>query len=140
MFAVGPSPRGPPHGDRDRPGLDGVAKAFISPSTLFPKMCSKSVSDDDSEDEAAAPLLSRWFGGLRQLYRPVTVATAAAVLTAGLFLPRLKGLLPVLAERNEYRVPATEIEITPPPHWVPHDLVAQVVEHSDLAKDLSLLD
>lgn len=103
-------------------------------------MSAKSVSTDDSENEAAAPFLSRALGNLRRLYRPVTVATAAAVLTAGLLLPRLKGLLPVLEERNEYRVPATQIEITPPPHWVPHDLVAQVVEHSNLPKDLALLD
>jgi len=76
----------------------------------------------------------------RQLYRPVTIATAAAVFLVGLFLPRLSKLLPDLDERGEYRMRATQIEISPPPHWVPHDLVAQVVEQAALPDELSLLD
>ena len=76
----------------------------------------------------------------RQLYRPVTLATAAAVLLAWVFLPRLGDLVPDLNERPEYRLSSTEITITPPPHWVPHDLVAQVVERANLPRDLALLD
>ncbi len=94
--------------------------------------------EDDSESNSRA--LSRLLPALRQVYRPVTIATAAAVLVAGLCLPRLKALLPRLEERSEYRLPAAQIEITTPPHWVPHDLVAQVVERADLPKELSLLD
>jgi hypothetical protein len=70
----------------------------------------------------------------------VTIATAAVVMAAGLFLPRLKGLLPNLEKRSEYRLPATQIEISPPPRWIPHDLVIQVVEKADLPTELSLLD
>src|SRR5262249_50902176 len=93
-------------------------------------------ADGDRKQRALEPLVAL----LRQLYRPVTLATAAAVLTAGLFLPRIKGLCPDLDKRREYRLAAARIEITAPPHWGPHDLVEQVVEHANLPKELSLLD
>jgi hypothetical protein len=76
----------------------------------------------------------------RQLYRPVILATAAGVVLAGLFLPRLASLLPDLSQRDEYLLAATEIEITQPPHWVPHNLVTQIVESANLPAKLSLLD
>ncbi len=76
----------------------------------------------------------------RQLYRPVTLSTAAAVVLAAVFLPRCMRLLPDLSQRDEYLLAATEIEITQPPHWVPHNLVAQVVEGANLPARLSLLD
>src|SRR5262245_4708526 len=82
---------------------------------------------------ALAPMLDM----LRLFYRPVTLAAAAAVLAGGVFLPRLKGLFPELEQRSEYRLAASRIEITAPPHWVPHDLVEQVVECANLPKDLS---
>jgi hypothetical protein len=93
-------------------------------------------ADGDRRPRALEPLVSL----LRQLYRPVTLGTAAAVLTAGLFLPRLKGLAPDLERHSEYRLAAAQIEITAPPHWVPHDLVEQVVEHANLSRELSILD
>src|SRR5262245_44699904 len=85
-------------------------------------------------------LRSGLVGLWQQLYRPVTIGTAAAVLLAALYLPRVAKLLPDLDQRHEYRMRATEIEITPPPHWVPHDLVAQVVEQAALPEEVSLLD
>ncbi|MGE5193069.1 MAG: cell division protein FtsQ/DivIB [Deltaproteobacteria bacterium] len=103
-------------------------------------MGSRSHKHDEDGDESKPRVLSRLIPLLRQLYRPVTVASAAAVVVAGLFLPRLKGLLPDLEQRSEYRLTATQIEITAPPHWVPHDLVSQVVERADLPEELSLLD
>jgi len=77
---------------------------------------------------------------VRQLYRPMTLVTAAAVVLAGIFLPHLARFLPDLSERDEYLVAASQIEITQPPHWVPHNLVAQVVENANLPARLSLLD
>jgi hypothetical protein len=70
----------------------------------------------------------------------MTLATAAAVLMAGLFLPRLKGLFPDLQQRREYRLAAAQIEISTPPHWVPHDLVEQVIDQANLSRELSILD
>ena len=76
----------------------------------------------------------------RPLYRPMTLATAALVVLAGLFLPHLLNRLPDLSQRDEYLLAATDIEITQPPHWVPHNLVAQIVENANLPARLSLLD
>jgi hypothetical protein len=103
-------------------------------------MGTRSNPRDEDDPESNPRGLSRLLPALRHVYRPVTIATAAAVLVAGLCLPRLKVLLPHLEKRSEYRLPATQIEITTPPHWVPHNLVAQVVERADLPKELSLLD
>jgi hypothetical protein len=103
-------------------------------------MPTRSKSDKEAggkrEPGALAPMLDM----LRHFYRPVTLATAAAVLTLGLFLPHFKGPFPDLDQRTEYRLAASRIEITAPPHWVPQDLVEQVVECANLPKDLSLLD
>ncbi len=76
----------------------------------------------------------------RQFYRPLTLVTAAIVVLAGLFLPRLQKYLPDLSKRSEYLLPAGDIEITQPPHWVPRDLVRQVVENANLPEQLPLLD
>jgi hypothetical protein len=70
----------------------------------------------------------------------VTLVTAALVVMGGLFLPHLARLLPDLSQRDEYVLPATQIEITRPPHWVPHNLVEQVVENANLPARLALLD
>lgn len=70
----------------------------------------------------------------------MTLVTAALVVLAALFFPRLKGLLPDLSGRSEYRLTAAQIEINAPPHWVPHDLTAQVLAQAGLPSELSLLD
>jgi len=90
--------------------------------------------------EVSPPQRSLVGAVLRQLYRPMTLATAAAVVLAGIFLPRLRGLVPEISERSEYKLAATAIEVTQPPHWVPHDLVAQVVDSAGLPAQLSILD
>jgi hypothetical protein len=95
---------------------------------------------DKKSTKQQAPKPSRLAQAGRQLYRPVILATAAVVVLAGVFLPRLANLLPDLSQRDEYLLTATEIEITQPPHWVPHNLVAQVVENANLPAKLSLLD
>jgi hypothetical protein len=64
----------------------------------------------------------------------------ALVVAAAIVGPEIRKRLPDLAERPEYRLAAVKIEITQPPHWVPHDLVEQVVQHAALPAELSLLD
>jgi hypothetical protein len=76
----------------------------------------------------------------RQLYRPMTLITAAGVIAIAFGWPALRPLLPKLDERSEYQLRATQIHITQPPHWVPHNLVEQVAAHADLPEQLSLLD
>lgn len=95
---------------------------------------------DDQPDAAASSPRSAAARVARQFYRPLTLATAALVVLTGLFLPRLKPYLPDLSGRSEYLLPANEIEITQPPHWVPRNLVSQVVENANLPEKLALLD
>jgi hypothetical protein len=89
---------------------------------------------------AVATARAKLFGGLRQLYRPVTLATAAVVLLVAIILPQYLGRLPDLADRPEYLLDAADIEITQPPHWVPRHLLSQVIENADLPATLRLLD
>jgi len=103
-------------------------------------MATRSKNPDAADGNRKARVLEPLLALLRPLYRPVTLGTAAAVLMAGFFLPRLKGLFPDLEKRHEYKLVAAQIEISPPPHWVPHDLVEQVVEHANLSRELSILD
>jgi hypothetical protein len=76
----------------------------------------------------------------RQLYRPVVLVAAALLvaLTAG--WPIIHRLFPLLDGRSEYRLRAAQIQITQTPHWVPHNLVEQVIEKADLPAEMSLLD
>ena len=63
-------------------------------------------------------------------------------VAAWVFLPRLGISLsvPNLQSDSQYRLTASEIEITPPPRWVPQDLVEQVVRQAKLPSELSLLE
>jgi hypothetical protein len=91
-------------------------------------------------EKAGADSLRGIAGLRRQLLRPATLAWAAltAVLCAG--LAQLTSFLPDLSRRPEYRVPVDQVRITQPPHWVPHDLVEQVVAHANLPREVSVLD
>lgn len=77
---------------------------------------------------------------LRRLYRPLTLVIAMVVVVTVLCLPKLRQFLPDLVDDVAYRLPARKIQITQPPHWVPHNLVEQVVERADLPADLPLMD
>jgi hypothetical protein len=83
---------------------------------------------------------AKLWGGARQLYRPVTLATTALVVLTGLQLPGLISRMPDLSERGEYLLPSSEIEITQPPHWVPRQLLHDVIENANLPEKLRLLD
>jgi hypothetical protein len=81
-----------------------------------------------------------WLRALRrQLYRPVTLVAIAAVVSVCLAWPQFRRLISGLESRPEYRVTASGIRITQPPHWVPANLVEQVFEQADLPRELSLL-
>ncbi len=103
-------------------------------------MAHESASSNEAEIQSGLPVRASLVGWGRRIYRPVALATAAATVIAGLFLPRLRELLPDLPNRSEYRLSATQIEVTKPPHWIPHNFVEQVVDQADLSHELSLLD
>lgn len=96
----------------------------------------KSESDEipDIEQDEAQPSL------LRRLYRPITLITAAIVVAVGFSLPTIKKWMPDLSGRNEYKLTRSQIRITQPPHWVPHDLVEQACELANLPDEMNLLD
>jgi len=77
---------------------------------------------------------------LRRLFRPWLLAGIALVACGLVFGGRLKNALPDLGEQAEYRVLTRDIRITPPPHWVPQNLVEQVIRQAELPESLSLLD
>jgi len=91
----------------------------------------------DKLESAAA----RGMAALRQrIVRPATLAWAAAtaVLCAG--FAQLTMFLPDLARRPEYRLAIDQIRVTQLPHWVPADLVEQVVTRANLPREVSVLD
>ena len=77
---------------------------------------------------------------LRQLYRPVTLATAAIVVCVAMLWPSVRRYIPDLASRAEYRLETAKIRITQPPRWVPTNLVEQVSDQANLPAELSLLE
>ncbi|MFN0054626.1 MAG: cell division protein FtsQ/DivIB [Planctomycetales bacterium] len=83
---------------------------------------------------------NRWVEFRRQLYRPLTLVTAASVLGLSFILPALRDLLPNLQGADTYKMRADQIQITQPPRWAPSNLVEQVVDQAELPEELSLLD
>lgn len=61
----------------------------------------------------------------------------AGIVTA---YPAIKPYLPNVQGRSEYRVILADIQVTQPPHWVPQDLVEQVIKLAHLPEEGSLLD
>jgi hypothetical protein len=54
--------------------------------------------------------------------------------------PQVERQLPQLDSREEYRVGVAQIQITPPPRWVPEDIVEKVFARAGFDDSLSLLD
>ncbi|MEZ6061503.1 MAG: hypothetical protein R3C19_14250 [Planctomycetaceae bacterium] len=97
---------------------------------------SKSVRKTKS---AASPTMSQ--RAARWLFRPWRLVVAATVALSLLFWPQFRQKLPKLEGRPEYQVSVEQITVTPPPRWVPPDLVEQVFRRAGLADaPLSLLD
>lgn len=76
----------------------------------------------------------------RRLFRPKLLFALALAILAANALPLLRSRLPDLSNRPEYRISTSQIQITQTPHWVPHDLVEQVVQQANLSQEMSLLD
>lgn len=78
---------------------------------------------------------------LHALFRP-KVLLALAVIASGLFLfPKLKQQIPDLSQREEYQIATKDLVLNPaPPHYVPIDIVDQVIKRGPLPEQVSLLD
>lgn len=76
----------------------------------------------------------------RWLFRPVKLAIAAFVAFTWLCWPVVQRQLPNLETREEYQIGVDEIVMTPPPRWVPEDLVERVFARANFDGPLSLQD
>ena len=74
------------------------------------------------------------------LLQPTVLLLLSCSVAAWVFVPKLGVRLPDLRNAQQYRLATSDIEITPPPHWVPHDLAAQAARRAGLPAELSLLD
>ncbi|MCR9198603.1 MAG: hypothetical protein NXI04_08175 [Planctomycetaceae bacterium] len=74
------------------------------------------------------------------LFQPLPLCLAAAVATVWLCWPTFREQLPSLEVRPEYAVGVEQISITPPPRWVPEDLVERVFQRAEFGDTLSLQD
>lgn len=77
---------------------------------------------------------------LSWLVQPNLLLTLSCLVAAWIFLPKLGLRFPNLQNNQQYRLQTAQIEITAPPHWVPHDLAEQVTRRAGLPDELSLLD
>ena len=76
----------------------------------------------------------------RAIFRPRYLIILAIAISLPFAKPLLQQWRPDLSRYREYQVELNQISINEPPHWVPHDLVEQVVFRAKLPPTLSLLD
>ncbi|HLQ44915.1 MAG TPA: hypothetical protein VK137_09325 [Planctomycetaceae bacterium] len=98
------------------------------------KQVVNNLSLDESNGATPSERLIGWF------FPPNLLLALSCVVAAAVFLPKTTRLLPDLRRSSQYRLKTAQIEITPPPHWVPHDLVEQITKKAGLPDELSLLD
>lgn len=95
---------------------------------------------EEEEQEAGAFTLSPAFL-IKVLFRPKVLLMLAVVASGLFFFQKLKNQLPDLSQRDEYQIETKNISLIPaPPHYVPIDLVDQVIKRSSLPEKMSLLD
>lgn len=74
------------------------------------------------------------------LMQPTVLLLLSCSVAAWVFVPKMRVQLPDLRNERQYCLATSQIEVTPPPHWVPHDLAAQAARRAGLPDNLSLLD
>lgn len=75
----------------------------------------------------------------RRRWRPPALLLAATI-AAALLIPAARRFLPDVADRAEYLVTPAHITLSPPPHWIPADILQQAVDKAATSGRLSLLD
>ena len=104
-------------------------------------MAKKAKKKKAKKKEAPPSRLELLRNGLAsRVFSPVFLFLAGIMLLSTSVVPYASRFLPDLEQRPEYLLPTTNIEINEPPHWVPRDLVEQVIEHTNLPSEVSVLD
>lgn len=73
-------------------------------------------------------------------FQPWRLAAFAAMAVVAVFWPVLQDQLADVESRPEYQVGIEQITVTPPPRWVPENLVEEVLHRVDLDEHMSLQD
>lgn len=76
----------------------------------------------------------------RWCIRPQRLVIAAGLALGALFWPQVQRSLPDVESQQEYQVGIDQITVTPPPRWIPEDLVSQVLHRVELDETMSLQD
>jgi hypothetical protein len=77
---------------------------------------------------------------IRWMFKPRSLVLAAGIASLWIFGPLAIRQLPKLEQRPEYMVGPDQVTITPPPRWIPPELVKQVFERAGFTDHESLLD
>ncbi|MEP3482433.1 MAG: hypothetical protein ABJZ55_24540, partial [Fuerstiella sp.] len=75
--------------------------------------------------------LTRW------LFSPMKLCVTAIVVIVWLFLPQWTASLPQLESRPEYQISEQQIQVTPPPRWIPEDIVDKVLARAGFHESMS---
>ncbi|HBL46927.1 MAG TPA: hypothetical protein DDZ90_26425, partial [Planctomycetaceae bacterium] len=97
------------------------------------------VEEEDTGEES--PSLFSPSSLIRLLFRPKVLLILAVAVTGLFFFQKVKQQIPDLSQREEYQIETKELSLQPsPPHYVPIDIVDQVIKRSKLPAQVSLLD
>ena len=77
---------------------------------------------------------------LSRIFRPNLLLAAALLGTGFVLAPAALKVIPNLAQRAEYRIRTTDIQIPEPPRWVPAGFLNQIIKKADLPDEVSVLD
>lgn len=93
--------------------------------------------EEELEEESALSPSSL----LHMVFRPKILLILAVVVAGVFFFQKLKSQLPDLTQHKEYQIETKNLRLNPtPPHYVPIDIVDQVITRSQLPEKVSLLD
>ncbi|MCA9014535.1 MAG: hypothetical protein KDA77_04305, partial [Planctomycetaceae bacterium] len=94
--------------------------------------------EEELEEEVSALSPSHL---IQMLFRPKVLLALAVVASGLFFFQKLKEQLPDLSQREEYQIATKDLSLNPaPPHYVPIDIVDQVIKRGPLPDQVSLLD
>jgi len=103
----------------------------------------KKVEEIEEEEEALEeePSMLSPSRLIRLLFRPKVLLVLAVGISGWFFFQKLKDQLPDLSQQEQYQIETRNLSLIPaPPHYVPIDLVDQVIRQNQLPERVSLLD
>lgn len=107
------------------------------------KPTKKQVEEIEEEEEALEEEPSALSPArlIRLLFRPRVLLILAVGISGWFGFQKLKNQLPDLSQQEQYQVETRQLSLIPaPPHYVPIDLVDQVIKRNQLPEKVSLLD